>query len=140
MLEVDFVINPEALRSNYLDMYEEVHAEMMYTNRFEENSDLSTTYLGQTKMTRETRIKAEEKFPITGQGFTLGKLLDGTECQILLDTSASQSYMSKSYYLICKSLHTLPKFASNTQGNSGRKWTICGCTVCNSSNYRCTWP
>ena len=25
--------------------------------------DLSMTYLGQTKMTRETRIKAEEKFP-----------------------------------------------------------------------------
>ena len=42
----------------------------MYTNRFDENSDLSTTYLGQTKMTRETKIKAEEKFPTTGQGYT----------------------------------------------------------------------
>ena len=73
------------------------------------------TYLGQTKMTRETRIKAGEKIPITGQGFTLGKLLDGTECQILLDNSASKSYMSKSYYLRCKSLHVLPKFASNAQ-------------------------
>ena len=96
-------------------MYEEVHAEMVYTNRFDENSDLSTTYLGQTKMTRETRIKAEEKFPITRQGFTLGKLLDGTECQILLDTGASKSYMSKSYYLTCKNLHALSKFASKTQ-------------------------
>ena len=28
---------------------------------------------------------------------------------------ASKSYMSKSYYLICKSLHNLPKFASKTQ-------------------------
>ena len=64
-------------------------------------------------MTRETRIKVEEKFPITGQGFTLGKLLDGTDCQILLDADASKSYMSKSYYLRCKSLHALPKFASN---------------------------
>ena len=78
MLKVDFVINPETLKSNYLDMYEGVHAEMVYTNRFDENSDLSTTYLGQTKMTRDTRIKAEEKFPITRQGFTLGRLLDGT--------------------------------------------------------------
>ena len=25
-------------------------------------------YLGQTKMTRDTKIKAEERFPITGQG------------------------------------------------------------------------
>ena len=48
---------------------------MVYTNRFDENSNLSTTYLGQTKMTRETRIKGEEKIPITGKGFTLGKFI-----------------------------------------------------------------
>ena len=66
-------------------------------------------------MKRENRIKVEEKFFITGQGFTLGKLLDSTECQILSDTGASKSYMSNSYYLRCRSLHTLPKFASNTQ-------------------------
>ena len=37
------------------------------------------------------------------------------ECQILLDTGATKSYMSKSYYLQCKTLHELPKFSSNTQ-------------------------
>ena len=88
---------------------------MVYANKFNENSDLSLMYLGQTKMTRDTRIKAEERFPITGQGFASGKLLDGTECQILLDTGATKSYMSKSYYLHCKTLHVLPKFSSNTQ-------------------------
>ena len=72
-------------------------------------------YLGQADMTRSTKIKAEERFPITGQGFASGKLLDGTECQILLDTGATKSYMSKSYYLQCKTLHALPKFSSNTQ-------------------------
>ena len=66
-------------------------------------------------MTRNTKIKAEERFPITGQGFALGKLLNGMECQILLDTGATKSYMSKSYYLRCKTLHALPKFSSNTQ-------------------------
>ena len=96
-------------------MYEGLHTEIIYTNRFDENSDLSTTYLGQTKNTRDTKIKAEEKFFITGQGFTTGKLLDGNECQILLDTGATKSYMSKSYYLRCKGLHALPKHASNTQ-------------------------
>ena len=35
----------------------------------------------------------------------MGKLMNGVECQILLDTGASKSYMSKSYYLRCKSLH-----------------------------------
>ena len=42
----------------------------------------------------------------------MGKLLDGTECQIL---GASISLMSKSHYLCCKSLHSLPKFVSKTQ-------------------------
>ena len=113
MLDVDFGINPETMKSNYLDMYEGVHADVVFTNRFDENSDLRTTCLGQTKMTRETKIKAEEKILITGQGYTLGKLLDGTDCQILLDTGTSKSYMSKAYYFRCKSLHALPKFASN---------------------------
>ena len=88
---------------------------MVYTNRFDENSDLSTTYSSQTKLTRETKIKVEESFPITGYGYTLGKLLDGTGCQILLDTGATTSYISKSLYLKCKCLHALPKFASHTQ-------------------------
>ena len=41
--------------------------------------------------------------------------MDGTECQILLDTGASKSFMSQSHYLCCKSLYSLPKFASGTQ-------------------------
>ena len=45
----------------------------------------------------------------------MAKLLDGTECQILFDMGASKSFMSKSYYMHCKSLHSLPKFASKTQ-------------------------
>ena len=102
-------------KARYLDVYEDVYAEMVYASKFDENSDLSTMYLGHTKMTRNTRIKAEERFPITGQGFASGKLLHGTECQILLDTGATKSYMSKSYFLQCKTLHALPKFSSNTQ-------------------------
>ena len=82
---------------------------MVYANKFNENSDLSMTYLGQTKMTRDTRVKAEKRVPITDQGFASGKLLDGTECQILLDTGATKSYMSTSHSVQCKTLHALPK-------------------------------
>ena len=114
-LDIDFGINPETFKTNYLDLYKDVHAEMIYTNRFDENLDFSIIYLGQTKMIRGTKMKAEENFSITRQGFTSGKLLEGTDCQILLDTGATKSYMSKSYYLRCKCLHALPKFASNTQ-------------------------
>ena len=41
-------------------------------------------------------------------------MLDDTDCDILVDTGASKSYMSKSYFLRCKSLHSLPKFTSTT--------------------------
>ena len=37
------------------------------------------------------------------------------ESQLLLDTGASKSFMSKSFYIQCKSLHSLAKFASKTQ-------------------------
>ena len=65
-LDIDFGMYPDILKSKYLDMYEGIYAEMVYTNKFNENSDLSTTYLGQTKMMRDTKIKAEARFPITG--------------------------------------------------------------------------
>ena len=96
-------------------MYEGIQSEILNTTRFDENSDLSTTYLGKSDRSKNSKIKAEESFPISEQGYTIGKLLDGTECQILLDTGASKSFMSKSYYMCCKSLQVLPKFASKTQ-------------------------
>ena len=114
-LNIDFGESPEIVRSRYMDVYDEIYAEVVMTSRFDENVDLSTTYLGRIDMKREEVMKAEESFPISEQGFFIGKLLNGEECQILLDTAASKSYMLKSYYLRCKSLHDLPKFASKMQ-------------------------
>ena len=39
-------------------------------------------------------------------------MLDDTECDILVHTGASKSYMSRSYFFRCKSLHSLPKYTS----------------------------
>ena len=105
-LDVDFGLYPDMTKARYLDVYEDIYAEMVYAIKFDENSHLSTMYLGQTNMTRSTRIKAEERFPITGQGFASGKLLDAMECQILLDTGATKSYMSKLYMPYQNSLPT----------------------------------
>ena len=93
----------------------EIKSEILNTTRFDENSDLSTTYLGKLNMTQEDNLIVEEKFSITEQGSMVGNLLHGTECQILLGTGASKSFMSKYHYLHCKSLHLLPKFALKTQ-------------------------
>ena len=96
-------------------MYEGIQSEILNTTRFDENSDLSTTYFGKADGSKNNKIKAEESFPISEQRYTIGKLLDGTDCQILLDTGASQSFMSKSYYIHCISLHSLPILTSRTQ-------------------------
>ena len=66
-------------------------------------------------MVRDHKMVAGESFPMSEQGYTTGKLLASTKCQILLDTTTSTSFMSKSYYLCCKSLHSLPKFTSKAQ-------------------------
>ena len=80
-----------------------------------ENSDLSRMYLGKANMIWDNNLMVEEKFSITEQGYTEGKLLDGTECQILLDTGANKLFMSKTHYLCCKSLQSFPTFASKMQ-------------------------
>ena len=102
VIELDFSPTPNILKEEYLDVHEGIQSEILNTTRFDENSDLSTTYLGKSDRSKNDKIKAEESFPISEQGYTLGKLLDRIECQILLDTGASKSFMSKSYYIHCK--------------------------------------
>ena len=79
---------PEKWKEEYLDIYDGIQSEILSTTRFDENSDLST-YLGRVDTIRTSKIKVEETFLIWEQGYTIGKLLDGTECQILLDTGTS---------------------------------------------------
>ena len=106
--EVDFINTSDLLKEEYLDGYEGVKSKILSITRFDKNSDLSTTYLGKASISKDNINAAEEKFPISEQGYTTGKLLDGTKCQNLLDTGASKSFMSKLHYLHCKSLHLLP--------------------------------
>ena len=63
--DVNFGGSPEKLKAEYLDVYERVYAEVISTDRFDQDMDLSTTYLGQVDMTRSTEVKADDRFPIT---------------------------------------------------------------------------
>ena len=51
MLDLDFGDTPEKLKGEYLGMCEEIQTEIINATRFDENSDLSTTYLGRTDVT-----------------------------------------------------------------------------------------
>ena len=79
---VNFGSSSAKLKSEYLDVFEGIFAEIVSSDRFNEDTYLSTMYLGQMNMTTDTEVKAEEDFPITACGYTKGKLLDGTECDI----------------------------------------------------------
>ena len=76
MLELDIGDTPEKLKGEYLDMHKGIQSEVINTTGFDENSDLSTMYLGRIDITRSSKIKAEELFLISEQGYTIGKLLD----------------------------------------------------------------
>ena len=113
--EISLMDTSDRLTEEYLDRYEGIKSEILNMTRFDENSGLSITYLGRSIMVRDHKKVAEERFSMSEQGYTTGKILDSTECQILLDTRVSKSFMSKSNYLYCKSLHSLPKFTPKTQ-------------------------
>ena len=45
--DLNFGNSSTKLKSEYLDMYKGIYAEIVSSNRFDEDTDLSTTYLGQ---------------------------------------------------------------------------------------------
>ena len=129
----------EKLKWEYLDIYEGIQLEILSTTRLDEKSDFSTTYLGKVHTTIASKIKAEESFLISEQGYTMGKLLDGTECQVLLDTGVSKSFISNSHYLHNKSTAFSTHIGIQNTEDSSRKWTICKHFVHNSYNNRYTF-
>ena len=96
---LEMIFDENKVKETYFDKYEGIQSEISQMTRFDENTDLSMTYLGKRGQTRKSVIRAEESFPISGQGYTVGKLADKTDCNILIDTGASQSYMSKLFYM-----------------------------------------
>ena len=61
-LQMDFGESLEIMKSRYMDVYDGIYAEVVTTSRYDENVDLSTTYLGRIGMKREEVMKAEESF------------------------------------------------------------------------------
>ena len=69
-VELDFGSMPLKLSKEYLDVYKGIPSEIVSTTRFNENSDLSTTYLSRSDKARNDKLKAEESFPISEHGYT----------------------------------------------------------------------
>ena len=89
--QVSLIDISDRLTEDYLDRYEGVRSQILNMTRFNKKSDLSMLYLGTSNMVRGHKMVEEERFPMSEQGYTMGKLLDSTECQILLDTGTGKS-------------------------------------------------
>ena len=72
---IDFSGVSEKLKSDYLDVYNGVYVEVISTNMFHEDTDLSTTYLDQVDMSRKTEVKAKERFAMNAAGHTRGEIV-----------------------------------------------------------------
>ena len=68
IIELDFGPTSEKLREEYLDVYKGLESERLNTTRFDENSDLSATYLGRQTDTKIKRLKQKSPSPYQNKG------------------------------------------------------------------------
>ena len=98
--------------TDYLTCYPDIQAELNINRSYDDLLDVSTTYLGMDIVQRTDVFNAEPSFPISLDCHADGELSGGGKLDILLDTGASKSYMSKAFYMSHPYLHKFPKFQS----------------------------
>ena len=97
---------------HFLDQFDSISTKINSTGEFQDNRDVSTTYLGTDVISKKDHFTPEVKFPITSTSHTWGQLVGGSTMSILLDTGASKCYMSRAYFERNKLLHNLPRLKS----------------------------
>ena len=98
--------------SEYLIYQPDTVVELNINRSYDDLLDVSTTYLGPDLIQSNHVFDAEPSFPIALDCHTDGEFLGGGRLDILLDTGASKSYMSKAFYMQNPHLNKFPKFQS----------------------------
>ena len=116
------------LMEEYLDKFDTITNKLHDTKSFHDNRDVSTTYLGKGQTTRNDEFQPQLSFPIDVSSHTHGKVVGGNKLDVLIDTGASKSYMSKAYYMKNPNLHVLPKYETHIRslqvGNGSKVATL----------------
>ena len=95
-----------------MDRYDGIAIELNVNMDYDDAVDVTTTYLGREAMEITDIFQPEQVFPIYSNCHTKGQFTGGGMIDILLDTGASKSYMSKGFYMRHPHLHRYPKFNS----------------------------
>ena len=101
--------------SEYLDRYDGITPELNVNMEYDDAVDVTTTYLGHESLKITDTFRPEQAFPIYSNCHTWGQFIGGGMLDILLDTGASKSYMSKGFYMRHPHLHKYPKFNSTVK-------------------------
>ena len=101
--------------SEYLDRYNGITLELNINMEYDDVVDVTTTYLGHESIKITDTFRPEQAFPIYSNWHTWGQFIGGGMLDILLDTGASKSYMSKGFYTRHPHLHKYPKFNSTVR-------------------------
>ena len=98
--------------SEYMDRYDGIAIELNVNMDYDDAVDVTTTYLGREAVNITNTFQPEQNFPIYSNCHIRGQFAGGGMIDILLDTGASKSYMSKGFYMRHPHLHKYPKFNS----------------------------
>ena len=109
MAPLDFCYMPA---SEYMDRYHGITSELNVNMEYDDAVDVTTTYLGPESINLTDTFHPEQAFSIHPNCHTEGQFVGGRMIDVLLDTGASKSYMSKSFYMRHTYLHKYPKFHS----------------------------
>ena len=101
--------------SDYLDKYDGITSELNVNLEYDDSVDVTTTYLGHESIKITDTFHPEQAFPIYSNCHTWGHFVGGGMLDVLLDTGASKSYMSKAFYMRHPHLHKYPKFNSTVR-------------------------
>ena len=96
----------------YLDKYDGITSELNVNMEHEDAVDVTTTYFGHKSKKITDTFRPEQAFPINSNCHMWGQFVGGGMLDILLDTGASKSYVSKAFYMRHPYLHKYLKFNS----------------------------
>ena len=103
------------LTSEYLDRYDGITSELNVNMEYDDVVDVTTTYLGYESIRITDTFRPKQAFPMHSNCHTWGQFIGCGMLDILLDTGASKSYMSKGFYMRHPHLHKYPKFDSTVR-------------------------
>ena len=132
--ELDFGVTPQKLQEEYMDMYEGIHSDVVSSNRFDENSDISTTYLGKIKNRGDQdKLQAEESFSYIRKWLHIGQTIRWYKMSTITGHRCEQILYVKIILHAMQITSYLTKVCINHTKDTSWKWSVCLCAIYNTS-------